>query len=122
MPDAQGCHRIRGDIVSSIGKKPGVAVAGRAIALVMVAVFCFHLSRFYVSVDSCQHHKEDGNVLQHCKDLPSWLTGYRIPLGTVVAAAPEPVLEPIRVAAFTAANTTHDIPLPPPFHPPRFLS
>ncbi|MGH9783153.1 MAG: hypothetical protein ACRD88_03125 [Terriglobia bacterium] len=106
----------------SIEKKPRMSVAARAVTVVLVAVFCFQLSRFYVSVDACQHHQDDGNVLQHCKDLPSWLTGYRIPLGTLTAPLPEPALVPIRVTAFTAADTTHDIPLPPPFHPPRFLS
>ena len=103
-------------------KEARMTVAMRASAVVLVAVFCFHLSRFYVSVDACQHHRDDGNVLQHCKDLPGWLTGYRVPLGTVSAPAPKPVLELIRVAAFTAADTTHDVSLPPLFHPPRFLS
>ena len=112
----------RGVFVSGMMKKTRTTLAARLIALVVVAAFCFHLSRFYISVDACQHHKKDGNVLQHCKDLPGWLTGYRVPLGTSSTPVPEPVLEPIRVAAFTAPDTTHDISLPPPFHPPRFLS
>ena len=96
--------------------------AGRAVALLVVAVFCFQLSRFYVSVDACQHHRDDGNVLQHCKDLPSWLNAHPVQLGEWSAPPPVPALEPIRVAALTPADTTHDVPLPPPFHPPRFLS
>jgi hypothetical protein len=108
--------------MSRIEKQARMAVVMRGCAVVLVAVFCFHLSRFYVSVDACQHHKDDGNVLQHCKDLPGWLASYRVPPGTLTAPAPAPVLAPIRVAAFTAADTTHDVPLPPPFHPPRFLN
>ena len=99
-----------------------MSVAARAVALGLVAVFCFHFSRFYVSVEACQHHRKDANVLQHCKDIPGWLTGYRVPLGNLTAPAAEPAPEPIRLTAFTPADTTHDIPLPPPFHPPRFLS
>ena len=96
--------------------------AGRAIALVVVAVFCFHLSRFYVALEACQHHRNDGNVMQHCKDIPSWLNGHPVQLGEWSAPVSAPALEPIRVTAFTPPDPTHDIPLPPPFHPPRFLS
>ena len=105
-----------------IEKKTRISIAARAVAVVVVVAFCFHLSRFYVSVETCAHHTEDGNALQHCKDIPGWLTAPRAQLGAVSAPAPEPSLEPVRVIAFLPNDVTHDIPLPPPFHPPRFLN
>ena len=108
--------------MSRIDEQARSTVAMRASSVVLLAVFCFHLSRFYISVEACQHHRQDANVWQHCKDIPGWLTGYRVPLGNLTALAAEPALEPIRLAAFAPADPTHDIPLPPPFHPPRNLS
>ena len=104
------------------GKKSELSLAARAIALVVVAAFGIQLGRFYVSINACQHHRKDGNVLQHCQDLPSWISLHRVPLGEFSVATPELGLEPVRVSLPIAAEIPHDILLPPPFHPPRFLS
>jgi len=106
----------------SLGQKPKISLGAAAVALAVVAVFCFHLSRFYLSVDACSHHTRNGYALQHCKDLPDWLTAPRVKLREFSAPIFKPVLQVIRVNIPTLAPAIYGIYLPPPFHPPRLLS
>ena len=105
-----------------IGHKANVSIAARAVALVVVAVFGFHLSRFYLAVEVCSHHIEGGYALQHCKDVHGWLTAPRVKMDEVSEPITKPAIEAILLSIPALAPAVHDIPLPPPFHPPRFLS
>ena len=90
--------------------------------MALVVVFSFQLSRFYLAVSTCSHHTRDGYALQHCKDVLSGLGVNRGQPGGITAAVSHPTLEATWVNLPTQADPTHDIPLPPPFHPPRSLS
>jgi hypothetical protein len=99
-----------------------VTVAARAIALLVIAVFGFHLSRFYLSIELCTHHTETGYAMQHCKDVSGWLTAPRVQMEEGLGPFVNPAQEVIQVSIAPPANTTPNVSLPPPFHPPRFLS
>ena len=103
-------------------QKAKVSIAARAVALAVVAVFCFHLSRFYLSVELCSHNIKGGYALQHCKDVAGWLTAPRAKMEEVSSPIANPVLEVIHFSVAAPADAAPDIYLPPPFHPPRFLS
>ena len=103
-------------------KNPKVSVAARAVALAIVAVFCFHLSRFYLSIEVCSHHTKSGYALQHCKDVSGWLTAPRAQMDEVSAPVVSEVLAVVPARIDTPAEPVHDVSLPPPYHPPRFLS
>ncbi|MCH8267186.1 MAG: hypothetical protein IH846_06705 [Acidobacteria bacterium] len=102
--------------------KKARSAAARAIALVVVAMFCFHLSRFYLVIPGCSHYTRDGNYFQHCKDTPDWLTGKWAQLGGISAPVLQQPLEVTWVNVPSQADPTLDNFLPPPFHPPRTLS
>jgi len=104
------------------GRKARVSVAARAVAWAVIAVFCFHLSRFYLSIEVCSHHIEGGYALQHCKDVPGWLTAPRAKMDEAPAPISSPPLEVVHVSIAAPSLAPPDIFLPPPFHPPRFLS
>ena len=94
----------------------------RVVALAVVAVLGFHLSRFYVSIELCTHHTKDGSAMQHCKDVAGWLTAPRVQMDEVSAPVYSAVLEAVPARIDAPAEPVHDVSLPPPFHPPRFLS
>ena len=98
------------------------SIAARLITLVIVAAFGFHLSRFYLSVEFCAHHTKDGSAMQHCKDVVGWLTAPRAQMDEVAAPAYDPLLQTVPMRIETPAAPVADVALPPPFHPPRFLS
>ena len=104
------------------GQKQKVSIAARAVALAIVAVFGFHLSRFYLSIELCTHNTKDGNAMQHCKDVAGWLTAPRVTMDEASAPACLAVLEVVPARIDTPAAPVADVSLPPPFHPPRFLS
>jgi hypothetical protein len=104
------------------GRKQPVSIAARAVALAIVAVFGFHLSRFYLSIELCTHNVEDGNAMQHCKDVTGWLTAPRVQLKEVPSPAYHAVLAIVPALIEAPAEPVADVSLPPPFHPPRFLS
>jgi hypothetical protein len=97
-------------------------LAARAVALLVIAVFGFHLSRFYLAVEVCSHHIEDGYSLQHCKDVSGWLTAPRVKMDEAPSITLNPAAEQIYVSAAPCPDSAPDVSLPPPFHPPRFLS
>ena len=103
-------------------QKQRVSIAGRAIALAMVVVFGFHLSRFYLAIELCTHNAKEGNALQHCKDIEGWLTAPRATMDRVSAPVYHAVLEVTPANIAPPAEPLADVPLPVPFHPPRFLS
>jgi len=104
------------------GQKQKASIAARMVALAMVAVFGFHMSRFYVSIELCTHNTKDGSAMQHCKDVSGWLTAPRAQMDEVSAPVHSavPAVVPARIEA--PGEPVHDVSLPPPFHPPRFLS
>ena len=108
--------------MSGLKNRTIVTIARRAIAVLVVAVFCFHLSRFYVAVEVCSHHTKDGYALQHCKDISGWLTAPRVKMDKVFPPITYPTLVLINVSVAAPSDPVPDIPLPPPFHPPRNLS
>jgi hypothetical protein len=89
---------------------------------VIVAVFGFHLSRFYLSVELCKHDAKDGNTMQHCKDVTGWLNAPRAQMDQASAPLDSAVLEVVPARLEPPVAPVHDVSLPPPFHPPRFLS
>ena len=99
-----------------------LSIAARVVALAVVAVFGFHLSRFYLSIELCTHNTKDGSAMQHCKDVSGWLTAPRAQLDEVSAPVCSAVLAVAPARIGTPAEPVHDVSLPPPFHPPRFLS
>ncbi len=105
-----------------IESKKARSAAARAIALVVVAMFCFHLSRFYLVIPGCSHYTRDGNYFQHCKDTPDWLTGKWAQLGGISAPVLQQTLEATWVSVTSEPSQKLENPLPPPFHPPRTLS
>jgi hypothetical protein len=88
----------------------------------VITVFGFHLSRFYLSVEVCSHHTEGGNSLQHCKDVAGWLTAPRVQMEEGLDPIVNPAPTIIESGVTPPADTVPDVSLPPPFHPPRFLS
>lgn len=107
--------------MTGINRNASVTVASRVIALVVVATFCFHLSRFYLSVELCTHDAKNGHTLQHCKDVVGWISAPRATLGKVSTPVSHTMLPVIRFAIPSPAAMDYDILLPPPFHPPRIL-
>ena len=105
-----------------IGQKAKVSIAARAVALAVIAVFCFHLSRFYLSVEVCSHHIEGGYALQHCKDVSGWLTAPRVTMDEVSSPLTNPALVVIHLSVAPPDAAPPDTFLSPPFHPPRILS
>ena len=105
----------------SIDRNASLTVASRAIALLVVFAFCFHFSRFYLSVELCSHDARSGHTLQHCKDILGWVTAPRAVLGKVSSPVFHPALPAIRAGVPGPAAIAYDISLPPPFHPPRIL-
>ena len=103
------------------GQRP-VSIAARAVTLLIVAVFGFHLSRFYLSIELCTHDVKNGNTMQHCKDVTGWLTAPRAQMKDVSAPSYNAVLEAVPARIEAPAEPVADVSLPPPFHPPRFLS
>ena len=99
-----------------------VSIAARLVALVIVAVLGFHMSRFYVSIELCTHNTKDGNAMQHCKDVAGWLTAPRVQMDKVSAPAYIADLAVVPAPLYQPAEPMHDVSLPPPFHPPKFLS
>jgi hypothetical protein len=104
------------------GQNQKASISARAIAVAIVAVFCFHSSRFYVSIELCTHNTKDGNAFQHCKDVTGWLTAPRAQMDEVSAPVYNAVLEVAPAKIDASAEPVADVSLPPPFHPPRFLS
>jgi len=104
------------------GRTQKVSVAAQVVALVIVALFGFHMSRFYVSIELCTHNTKDGSAMQHCKDVSGWLTAPRAQMDEVFAPVYSEVLAVVPARIDTPAEPVHDVSLPPPFHPPRFLS
>ncbi len=105
-----------------IENKKAKSAAAKAIALVVVAMFCFHLSRFYLVIPGCSHYTRDGNYFQHCRDTPDWLTGKWTQLGGISAPVLQQTLEATWISVPIEPSPTLDNFLPPPFHPPRTLS
>lgn len=101
--------------------KTSLTIGIHAVALVVVAAFCFHLSRYYLSVELCTHNAKDGNTLQHCKDVLGWLTAPRADLDEVSEPITHTVLPLIRAGSPPRPPGAYDISLPAPFHPPRIL-
>lgn len=98
---------------------PEHSLPARVAVLVLLAAFCFQLSRFYIAIPLCSHHTRDGLALQHCKDPLSGLVMNRVQLGVVSAALWQPILETAPTGLPGDSVPIHDVPLPPPFHPPR---
>jgi len=99
-----------------------VTIAARAVALLVIAVFGFHLSRFYLAIELCSHHIEGGYSLQHCKDVSGWLTAPRVKMEEGFTPIVSPGPETVHISVTPPADSAPDVSLPPPFHPPRFLS
>ncbi len=93
-----------------IDNKKAKSAAARAIALVVVAMFCFHLSRFYLVIPGCSHYTRDGHYFQHCKDTPDWLTGKWVQLGGISAPILQQTLEATWVSVPSQADPTLDNP------------
>lgn len=89
------------------------------LALVIVAVFGFHLSRFYLSIELCTHNTKDGHAMQHCKDVTGWLTAPRAQMDEVSAVSYSTILEAAPARIEPPAEPLADVALAPPFHPPR---
>jgi hypothetical protein len=104
------------------GQRAKATTAARTVALLVIAVLGFHLSRFYLSIELCTHHTETGYAMEHCKDVSGWLTAPRVKMDEVPAVVISPVAELVQVIVTTPIDRTPDVSLPPPFHPPRFLS
>ena len=99
-----------------------IGIAARVVALAVVALFGFHMSRFFVSIELCTHNSKDGSAMQHCKDVSGWLTAPRAQMDEVSAPVYSAVLAVVPAPADAPAEPMHDVSLSPPFHPPRFLS
>ena len=105
--------------MTSILSERRISIASRAVALVIVAAFCFHISRFYLSVELCSHHAPNAHSLQHCKDVVGWLTAPRALLGEISSEQFQIIPTESRIAAPSLVPAAYDVSLPPPFHPPR---
>jgi hypothetical protein len=104
------------------GQKPRATIVARAVALLVIAVFGFHLSRFYLAVEVCSHHLKDSNSIQHCKDVSGWLTAPRVKMDEVPSITLNLVAETAHAGFAPPAGAAPDVSVPPPFHPPRFFS
>jgi hypothetical protein len=104
------------------GQKQKASITARVVALAMVAVFGFHMSRFYASIELCTHNTKEGSAMQHCKDVTGWLTAPRVQMNQVSAPSNQAILEVVPARIDPPAERVSDVSLPPPFHPPRFLS
>ena len=145
----RGCP-TRGRIHSGWPEHPARSFRHRAIALMVVSLFTFQLSRYYLIIEldkficldathahgvgsgaaghhhddagAVAHSHDDGYVIQHCKDTFDGITLTPVqPLGVPVTAS-YPLSLAIRAVPASQQSQAVENDLAPPFQPPRNLS
>ena len=88
----------------------------------LLALFCFQLSRFYLVAPGCWHGRSDGYSLQHCKDAPDGLGLNQVQPVVLSTVFSQQAATITGVHVLRRAELLVDTPHSTPFHPPRSLS